>query len=201
MISRRVLAISIVRFSWICKRLEKWSTIRAILRKTEDFSIRDISNMALSKEGKEVMLTKRVELDIFYNDHFISGGTEKGAIDEGIKIFMVAACQCTHCFGTPFWSFDEALPFWVLSNLLNNLPKTLFHGEIIGNFWFYRSGNVLSIFRSAAAASRMPCSRRAVARGSSFSRKRKVLSRRGRGSGFWRFNGKGVGKLIAVRSE
>ena len=59
----------------------------------DDFSVGDVSDVALSKKRQQVMLAQRKEIDVFDHHHLAVGHIKKSAVDQAIDVHVIAGRQ------------------------------------------------------------------------------------------------------------
>jgi hypothetical protein len=93
----------------------------------DDLAARQIRDVDLPEERQEVMLAKRVEIDVLDDDHLGVLFGEERSIDDGFRVLGVTAGQLAQGSGAASWSLQETLALGVLADRLQDLAELLFH--------------------------------------------------------------------------
>src|SRR6185369_3450662 len=77
-------------------------------------AVRDVSDVYFAEERQHVMFTEAEHLDILDDDHFVIVHGEEGAVEDGFRIFLVAASKKLHSLANSFGSSRESFAIRVL---------------------------------------------------------------------------------------
>jgi len=91
--------------------------------------------MTFTEKGQEVMLTERIELNIFDDDHLIVIGFEYRAIDDFIDIVLIPLRQVLKGLRGALRSFLKTLSGNVFPDVFYESLKIFIHGIIRLVFW------------------------------------------------------------------
>ena len=80
--------------------------------------VRQVANMAMTKEREKVMLTKAVKLNIFDDHHLIVLDGEQSVVEECFGIYVIAAGEEFEYSLDPLWSLEKSLTFRVCKSPL-----------------------------------------------------------------------------------
>ena len=95
-------------------------------------AFRDIGDVRLSDEGKKVVLTHRVELDVFHENDFARVGIVDRAVNNFVEILPVSIGQELEGARGPIGRSLQTIALRIFTNGLEQAEKGLFHGSELG---------------------------------------------------------------------
>src|SRR5215470_10861632 len=67
------------------------------LAQTNYFALRDVGDVNFAKKGQQVVLAKAEHLDVFHDHHFVVADSEKGFLQQCVRVFLVALGKELQC--------------------------------------------------------------------------------------------------------
>ena len=103
------------------------------LGEADDLFIRDIRNVAATKEGQNVVFAEAEKLDVANEDHVLVLDVKKRLIDQFVDIHLVARGQSFHALQVALRGLEESLTFGVFAASVQQTFDILAEG-LIGEF-------------------------------------------------------------------
>lgn len=97
----------------------------------DDMFVRDVPDVHFSGEGKEVVLTERVALDVFHDDHTVGVGREQCTVDDFFEVLRVSRCQKRHGFAAALRRALQSGSARIFADGFDDVLEELIHTRIL----------------------------------------------------------------------
>ena len=120
-------------------------TPREHVDKTRDFAEADdalvgkIRHVALAKKRQQVVFAEAEELDVFHNHHFVIGNAKRGAIEDVLRVLVVAAGQKFQRLFITFRRLAQAFAIGVFADQFDNFADVAGNSARIQLFLFVQN--------------------------------------------------------------
>jgi hypothetical protein len=114
------------------------------LGKTNHLPVWKVSHMRATDEGKQMMLTQRIKLNVFDQDDLTCTGFENGPVDDLVEILSITLCEKLQRARCPIWGSLETLSINIFPNALkeftvrirNSVEISLWHATALARETF-----------------------------------------------------------------
>src|ERR1700754_3495703 len=106
--------------------------------------MRDISHVGLAKKRQQVVLAKRVKIDVLLNDHLFIIFREERIVDYFRRVHVITAGQKSQRLSDALRRPQQSFAVRVFTDRLEYLANLFFHCCSIGvrSFWLTRRGRL-----------------------------------------------------------
>ena len=94
-----------------------------------DFSLRNVSDVATTIKGQEMVFAKRIDLNVPHDDHVVAFFGENGITDDVIGVLVVALREELESFLEALGGLRQALALGVFANLREDVFEMVGNGR------------------------------------------------------------------------
>lgn len=98
------------------------------LTEANDLRIWNVADVHFPSEGEHVVLTERVTLDIFHDDHAVGVTFKQRSVDDGLQVLVIPRGEEFQGFVAALGGALQSLTLWIFADGLEQRAKEVVHG-------------------------------------------------------------------------